>query len=293
MPIPTFCPHCSKRYELDDARAGESIRCVSCGKRFTVPEVERSPGGSQIFHHEANVNPPNITTEATPHLERIGEHIERCIGPSPMVFHELISPEVHIDLHVVSPQPHVEPSEARPLGGNYFTVVTSGVSSRPMNAPEGSPRLAELMIALPREWPGMKPDGTFETDTMSDERNWWPFRWLKTLARMPHEYDTFLDFGHTIPHGNPPEPFADNTKLCCWMIAPSTLCPVEDLVIDDDTGVRFFACLPLYREEMELKLNNGVEALIEAFEKSDAFISELIDIDRPNTVKKRRGWFRW
>jgi hypothetical protein len=53
-----------------------------------------------------------------------------------------------------------------------------------MNAPEGAEqwRFAELLCVLPADR---------------------PVRRLKTLARLPHEHDTGLGPGHTIPHGDP------------------------------------------------------------------------------------------
>ena len=70
--------------------------------------------------------------EATPFLERISRHIDRTIGPCPGVFHEIVSVDAHIDLHIVPAQPNVVQSKQRPLGGDYVTIVTSGMSSRPM-----------------------------------------------------------------------------------------------------------------------------------------------------------------
>ncbi len=47
---------------------------------------------------------------------------------------------------------------------------------------------AELMIDLPPEW-------LVQDD---DENNYWPIRWLKILARLPIDSDTWLGYGHTI-----------------------------------------------------------------------------------------------
>jgi hypothetical protein len=57
------------------------------------------------------------------------------------LFHELLSDLVHVDIHIV------EPTAAR----NYYTLVTSGMSDRPMAAPEECRecRYAELVISLP------------------------------------------------------------------------------------------------------------------------------------------------
>jgi hypothetical protein len=253
---------------------------------------ERSPAGTPIFRHKAPATPPPVVTEATPFLKQIENHIERHIGPAPMVFHELVSTNAHIDLHVVPPR-DTPLTEECPMGTNHYTVITSGLSSKPMNVPEGAQELryAELMIALPPDWPGLKPDGTFDQKAMKDEGNWWPFRFLKMIARMPHEYDTFIAPGHTIPNGDPAEPFAPNTRFCCMMVGPAVLVPENgrELRINDDITINFYALHPLYKEEMDLKLNKGAQALFDRL--AEAELSELIDINRKNTCKKRFGFF--
>ena len=58
-------------------------------------------------------------------VDRIARHIERCLGPVESVFHELISDQVHLDVH------WVKPTRGRP----YHFLVTSGMSDRPMPVP--------------------------------------------------------------------------------------------------------------------------------------------------------------
>ena len=52
----------------------------------------------------------------------------------------------------------------------------------------------------------MPGDPDFETPG-----GYWPYRMLKELARLPHEFDTFLWKGHTVPNGDPPQPYGPNT----------------------------------------------------------------------------------
>lgn len=69
-------------------------------------------------------------------------------------------------------------------------------------------RYTELCIFLPANWPlESEPYQTIE-ETFKDENNYWPLRWLKKLARFPHEYNTWIGRGHTIPNGEAAEPFA-------------------------------------------------------------------------------------
>jgi hypothetical protein len=80
------------------------------------------------------------------HIEAISNHIEQhVVGPVHMVFHELGSPGVHVDVH------HVAPSAGLP----YNVLVTSGMSDKPMTVPDGAEefRFAELFLVLPADWP--------------------------------------------------------------------------------------------------------------------------------------------
>ena len=205
-------------------------------------------------------------------LEEISDHIEQYIGPIDMVFHELVSDTVHIDIH------HVKPTEQRP----FHTLVTSGMSDLPMSVPEDvdATRYMELMVALPHNW-------QISDESFKDERWYWPIRQLKYLARFPHKLDTWLGWGHTIPNGDPPESFADNTRLNGVIIVPSLLVPQEfySLKINDEKCIEFFAIVPLYEQEMQLKLNTGAEALFDLFDQYE--ITDLIEPQRKNVCKKK------
>ena len=108
------------------------------------------------------------------------------------------------------------------------------------------------------------------------------------LARFPHEYDTWLGWGHTVPNGDPPVPFADNTRLCCALLLQPLLMPPEfaELKVDDEKTVHFYSLVPLYPEEVDFKLRQGVEALVERFDAGE--VTELLDVRRANVCKGRR-----
>jgi len=209
-------------------------------------------------------------------IEEISDHIERHIGNIHLVYHEIISDTVHIDVH------HVAPTRERP----YHTLITSGMSDLPMNVPAeaGSTKYMELMVTLPEDWE--ITEGSFQ-----DEKWYWPVRELKFLARFPHKFDTWLGWGHTMPNGDPAEPFAENTLLNGVIILPSINVPAQfyKLKINDNKTIEFYSFLPLYKEEMDLKLQKGSDELLERFEKYG--ISDIVDIKRRNVAKKRFGIF--
>jgi hypothetical protein len=240
-----------------------------------MSEPERSESGAPIYRHEAREGKfePAFGEEQT--IEAISSHLQRYVGRPEMVFHELISDLVHVDIHWVKPTPE----------RNYHTLVTSGMSDRPMSAPEPGLRYAELMICLPTAWP-------LTHQSFRDERNYWPLRWLKLLAQLPHEYSTWLFASHTVPNGDPPQPFADNTKLCCALLfTPMLFDPgFHTLQADAEKTIHFLSLVPLYREEMDFKLRKGFEPLLERL--GGEGVTELLNIERHNVCKKRWGLFR-
>ena len=229
---------------------------------------EVSPGGSEIYRHTESRQPGTTPADAIL-IEAIEAHIEQHIAKPEFVWHQLLSLYVHVDIHIVPP------ADERP----WITLVTSGMSERAMNAP---PELgdevtrAELVMALPPDWPTGQ-------EAMQDERNHWPFRLLQMLAALPHEYDTWLWIGHTIPNGDPPEPYADSTGLCCAMLFPAETAG-EDFVQmrTGDHVVTFLGVFPLYEDEMRLKLEGGADELGRRLD--EAGVTELLDPTRPSVA---------
>ena len=245
-----------------------------------MSEQEYSESGIPIYRYE-NRDPREFTPASGDgeNIEAISDHIEKQIGKVDIVFHEIVSDIVHIDVH------WVKPTEKFP----FHSFVTSGMSDKPMNVPKGmeAHRYAELCIFLPANWP--LQIGAYQTteEAFKDENNYWPIRWLKKLARFPHEHNSWLGRGHTIPNGENAEPFAANTKFGCMVLFSSLSIGKDfsELKINDEKTIRFYCLYPLYKEEMELKLKKGTEALINGFEKF--VVTDIVDIDRPNTCKKK------
>lgn len=213
--------------------------------------------------------------------ERISEHIRAFLGPVAMVYHEIVSDLVHIDVHVVAPTPQRD----------WFTLVTSGMSDRPMAPPPDAAGYdhAELMLCLPSTWPlSLEP---WRVETFENEANYWPIRWLKILARFPHEYATWLWWGHSVPNDDPPRPFAPNTRLCGVLLSTPVLAPPEfdTLEINPEKTIHFFSVLPIYAEEIDYKLQHGADSLLDRLDRHG--VSELLDIARPNVCARPRQTF--
>jgi hypothetical protein len=251
-----------------------------------MTENEYSESGDPIYRYgdkqSRDFQPPG--SEGV-NIEAISDHIENCVGKIETVLHEIISDIVHIDIH------WVKPSEKHP----YHCLVTSGMSDLPMRVPEGFDinQYMELCILLPHNWVMEGAASQSTEEAFKDENNYWPLRWLKKIARFPHEYETFLSYGHTIPNGESADPFAGNTRFGCMLLLPSLSLGREffELKIDDKKSINFYCLYPLYKEEMDFKLKKGTDALIDRFEEYN--VSDVVDINRKNTCAKKGLFGMW
>ncbi|WP_220498234.1 suppressor of fused domain protein [Rhodopirellula sp. JC639] len=278
MDVEFRCPKCAKRYKTSEAHSGKKTKCSGCGETIEVPypplEIpdEVTDGGSTVYRHEARSREFELAIGDGENIERVEAHIAKHIGEVESVWHELISDLVHIDVHWVKPSPE------RP----FHTLVTTGMSDRPMSPPEGAEELAyaELMICLPPDW-------KLDEQSLSDTANYWPIQWLKYLARFPHEYETWLFDGHTIPNGDPADPLDESTGFIGWLLTfPATT--DEDFIrlkVSEEKSIYFLAAIPLYQNEMDFKLKYGTENLLKRFDK--AGYNEVLDPNRKDVTKKR------
>ena len=207
---------------------------------------------------------PEVYTEEE--MNAVEEHIQQYFGKFENVFHELDSPDIHVDICVVPP------SEER----DYYTLVTMGMGAHRMNVPEELAEYklerAELAIALPGNW-------KLKHEDLKNERWYWPIRLLKTLARLPIASDTWLGFGHTMDNE---DDFAKDTKLCAAMLTgpQDTEDGSEVCTLPNGEEVNFYQVIPLYRDELEYKMEHGADALLD---KMDG-ISFVTYNTRPNAI---------
>lgn len=278
MTLIVRCHECQKRYRVPDDRAGKRIKCRNCETIFLCPppddEQPTAKDGTTIYRHEYRNREFEPATGDSENIEAISEHIEQHIGPIESVFHELISDMVHVDIH------WVKPAKARP----WHTLVTSGMSDLPMTVPDAMSEyeFAELCINLPKEW--KISDRAFKQETY-----YWPVRLLKMLARLPHEFETWLGTGHTVPNGDPAEPYAENTNFSCALILPPLNAPEDFHCLETANGrsIWFYNVVPLYEEETNFKLNKGLDSLLSRFDRFE--VGDIVDITRRNSCRKK--WF--
>ena len=200
-------------------------------------------------------------------------HMERYFGHCDNVFHEILSPDIHVDIYIMKPTPE----------RNYYVLSTFGMGAHRMNVPEelADQKLerAEIIVTLPPDW----------KVTESGEEWYWPIRWLKILARLPINEDGWLGWGHTV--ANPDDaPFAENTKLCGLVLTQpqgfdedAVCCPLPG-----GDEVNFYHMIPLTFEEMQFKLAHDAQTLLERFTPEQLAV---VDIHResvcPDAPEKR------
>lgn len=206
-------------------------------------------------------------------VEAIDRHITKYFGKYDSVFHEIASPDIHVDICIIPPHDDQD----------YFILTTMGMGAHQMNVPEELAEYhlerAELMIALPSDW-------KLDQESMQDERWYWPIRLLKSTARLPGEYDTWLGWGHTVA-ASEGETYADNTDLCGVLLLDQ-IPGGEDASVCRLSGgdeVNFYQLIPLYGEEMDYKCENNAEALLDLFDG----LSFVVDINRPNVIEQKNG----
>ena len=222
------------------------------------------PDGEASEDEEAGV--PEVYTEEE--MEAIEGHIQQYFGDFENVFHELASPDIHVDICVV------QPSAER----DYYTLVTMGMGAHRMNVPEELAEYklerAELAIALPGNWKLKRED-------LKNEQWYWPIRLLKALARLPIASDTWLGFGHTMDNE---KDFAKDTKLCAAILTgpQDTEDGSEVCILPSGEEVNFYQVIPLYRDELEYKLAHDADALLDKMNG----ISFVVEPDRQDAITR-------
>ena len=182
-------------------------------------------------------------------IDIIEKHIEHYYGNFEFVFHEKVSPDIHVDICLIPPSEEC----------NWYTLVTMGMGAHLMNVPnqlkEEQLERAELVICLPEYW-------KLDKEHLKDEKWYWPIRLLKELARFPGENNTWLGWGHTVSYDGP---LSYTTELCASILInpPCGNVGGNTCTLPDGEEVNFYQVIPLYRDELEYKLKNGTQKLLD------------------------------
>jgi hypothetical protein len=213
------------------------------------PQPETSPGGSVIRRYpNAAWNPSRIgaTDESTARFAEAREDVyAKFFGEAANVSHEIIPLIPHIDVYTY---------ERGQQGRDFCTLVTSGMSDLEMSIPAGAeaPRRVELIFYC-------------------SEPNQEYIKTMRWLAHFPHDQKSWIGSGHTIPNGNPPEPFwgssaLDTILLLQPIVKRDTTLP-DELILGGEP-VHFLWVVPLTTPECNLKLAKGFGAILKLFQQN-------------------------
>ena len=203
--------------------------------------------------------------------EQFENYVEEQFGHFDEVIHEIISPDIRLDIIVVPPTED----------DNYYKLITMGMGAYKMHVPSelkcsGLER-AELVLYLPPEW----------NIKSAEEKDYWPIRQLKILARLPITCKTWLGFGHTVSSDAENTPYSDNTELCSMLLldAVGKDCRKLDFSMPTTGKINFYQAVPLYKEELDFKMEHDADALLDLFD--DDGLPVVLDINWKNYCAKR------
>jgi len=208
----------------------------------------------------------------TDHYNLVDKHIDNYFTDGDInVFHEIPTLDIHLDVY------HI-----RPKNSAFEILLTSGMSSIPMNVSEitedsDSYKFAELMALIPKgiDFGKMYPSGS---------KHDWIISMVKQSAKFPHFYDTWLGVGHTIQSDEEMKPYSDDTNYCGCLLLPTMTFPKDFQTIDSPNGtINIYGLFPLYKEELEFKIEKGFNEFIKFLIKNNT--KEIIDFNRANYCK--------
>ncbi|MBE6504098.1 MAG: suppressor of fused domain protein [Methanobrevibacter sp.] len=198
--------------------------------------------------------------------EEFENYICKTFGEFTKVFHELYSPDIHLDILIVPP------TEEK----NYYTLITRGIGAYRMNVPSILKDLElermELVIKLPPDW-------NFD---FKKEDNYWVVRQLKILGRLPIENNCWLGNGHTFSHSeNNDVPLSPTSNFTASVLIDAKESLSNDFFINNKERINFYQILPLYKEEVEFYKNqHDLDKLLELFSWRD--LKGVVDVNRKN-----------
>jgi hypothetical protein len=197
--------------------------------------------------------------------DEIVAHLEAHLGEvAPLSLRRIVEGDLPLAIHVVR-------------GEDRTTLVTSGMSSRPMTVPEGEEeyQYAELMIHLPKRWPLSKK-------ALAKDQSYWPIEWLLRIAQFPHDNDTWLGGSHTIiANGEPPEPLGPGVDFTCMLLLAQES-ELGQLETRDGRTIVFYTLFPLYTEERDFERESGTAELLQRFEQHG--IADVVAVGRDNVA---------
>lgn len=214
-------------------------------------------------------NPFLSKTQYHDRAEIISRHIDMYFdGAEVTVFHEIPTIDFHLDVFYI-----------KLADSNFNVLLTAGMSSMEMNVAEidgksDQYKFSEVMALVPEDidFGKMYPSGT---------RFDWIMGMIKQVAKFPHHHDTWVGIGHTFQATEEMEPYSSDTSFCGCLVLPTVTFPKEFATIECDEGcINIYSLFPLYREELQYKLQHGFSEFTQFLADNNA--KEILDLNRIN-----------
>lgn len=203
-------------------------------------------------------------------IARFEEHLEKHLGEI-TGRHHLITDDRHVTLYFVDNVP----------APGLTTVVTYCMTAWGMANPYEQDRLyfAEACLVLPTSWPR-------DRLICYDDEFSWPFFWLTLFPGYQADSGKILEMGHTLGgfvHGMP---LNEKTPFYGHLITAPIGLPQEfrELKMEEERIVQFRLLFPIYKEELDGKLEHGSTWLYDRLETNQ--VMPFLIPGRPNVATK-------
>lgn len=207
------------------------------------------------------------------HSEWISEHVNEFFPDDDItVFHEILALDFKVHIYLIK-------SENR----SYDILLTSGMSLLEMKVQEEAEnkdilKYAELMLLIPKNI-------EFEQVYAGENKNDYIISMLKQTAKFPHQYDTWIGIGHTIRATEDLQSYGAETDFVGGVILPSVTFDEKFTKIKRNGKViNIYSFFPLYENELQYKIDNGYNALVDLIIKADS--KEILNNERKNLIPK-------
>jgi hypothetical protein len=197
--------------------------------------------------------------------DEVVDYVSKSFGPvQRRALVEIVPSEPAIVVHVVAPGD----------GRNHITLFTTGMCARGMRVPRGQEdyQFAELFIELPADWKYWQ---------INNPDDGWPVHWLRSTAKYPHKNSTWLGGPATIiANGDPPERLSPNCPYTSMLLLAE-----KHFTASDGRFIRLYRMMPLYTEERNLEMREGIGALLRAMDDND--IPFVVQRSRRNVGRRK------